>query len=248
MGKTRSPNRDKAFEIYKDNKGNIAPRKIADMLGEKPSNISTWKNKDKWDEKLPANKGGAPKGNLNSLKHGVYCDPAKHLENNLLKKYIPASTKNIIKETAEASLNSLDILWANIQLQFAAVIRSQKIMEVKNKNEMIKELKKIKVQKDLQKNDEGKKNSVEVYREEEYEFQFAWDRQATFLNSQSKAMATLQNMISKYEELLHKNWDLSTEEQKLRIEKLKVDVSNADKALDNELKIVVDYGDMDGNS
>lgn len=93
------------------------------------------------------------------------------------------------------------------------------------KNEMIKELKKTKVQSELQKDNSGKEVPVEIYREEEYEFQFAWDRQATFLTSQSKAMTTLQNMISKYEELLHKEWDLATEEQKLRVAKLKAEIS-----------------------
>lgn len=226
MGKLRSPNRDKALEIYIEHKGNITPRAIADMLGESSSNINSWKNKDKWDLKLPPNKGGAPKGNLNSLRHGIYADESKREPGEFLKKYIPAATEKIISETVEARLSSLDILWVNIQLQWAAIIRSQKIMHVTNKKEMIKELKKIKVQKDIAKDKKsGEEEPIEVYREEEYEFQFAWDRQATLLNSQSKAMATLQNMISKYEELLHKDWNLATEEQKLRIKKLNVEIN-----------------------
>lgn len=32
MARGRSPNRDKAFEIYKDRDGNITNREIADML------------------------------------------------------------------------------------------------------------------------------------------------------------------------------------------------------------------------
>lgn len=227
MGRPRSPNRDKAYEIYQNNRGEILLNDIADMLHEKISNVYSWKNKDNWDRKLKGNVG-APKGNLNGLKNGMYYDPTKHLEKDFLKKYIPNATKKIIQETAEAGLNTLDILWSNIQLQFAAIIRSQKIMNVTSKNEMIKELKKTKVQKESYVDKKtGKKELDEVYKEEEYEFQFAWDRQATFLNSQSKAMTTLQSMISKYEELLHKNWDLATEEQKARIEKLKVEVSKA---------------------
>ncbi len=173
------------------------------------------------------NNGGAPIGNLNNLQHGNYYDPTKHLEKDFLKKYIPAATKNIIKETAESGISTLEMLWANIQIQFAAIIRSQKIMFVKNKSEMIKELKKEKTYE----TDDCSSS------EKEYEFQFAWDRQATFLNSQSKAMATLQNMISKYEELLHKNWDLATEEQKVRVDMLKVQIkelNNNDKDLNNK--------------
>ena len=181
------------------------------------------------------NKGGAPEGNLNNLQHGNYFNPTKHLEKDFIKKYIPTATKNIIKETAECGISSLEILWTNIQLQFAAILRSQKIMYVKSKNEMIKELKKTKVEKGIVNNKKTKENeAIETYKEEEFEFQFAWDRQATFLNSQSKAMTTLQNMISKYEELLHKNWDLATEEQKLRVDMLKTQIKGLTNNEDNQ--------------
>jgi phage terminase small subunit len=262
MGKTRSPNRDKAFEIYKEHKERniiLTPKEIATLLDENLVNIYSWKKNDEWDIKLNGkvgapvgnknaigNKGGAKKGNLNNLQHGEYYDPTKHMKKDFLKKYLPAATKKIIKETVDAGLNSLDILWTNIQLQFAQIIRSQKIMHVTNKNEMIKELKKSKVKNKDRKTDKTLTNESEE--EFEYEFQFAWDRQATFLNSQSKTITTLVNMISKYEELLHKNWELASEEQKLRIEKLKSEISNADKGLNNELKIIVDYGETDGSS
>lgn len=239
MGRSRSPNRDKAYEIYKEHSGKITSKRISEILNEKLTNIHKWKNADQWEMKLHGkvgapvgnenaigNNGGAPKGNLNNLKHGDYYEPTKHLEKDFLKKYLPTATKNIIKEVAEAGLNTLDILWTNIQLQFAAIIRSQKIMDVKNKREMIKELKKSKIQKEMHKNEEtGKEELIEVYKEEEFNFQFAWDRQSTFLTSQSKAITTLQNLISKYEDILHKNWDMATEEQRLRISKLKLEVN-----------------------
>ncbi|MDF2591386.1 MAG: phage-related terminase-like protein small subunit [Clostridia bacterium] len=60
----------------------------------------------------------------------------------------------------------------------------------------------------------------------EWEFQFAWDRQATFLNSQSRAMAQLTSMIKRYEEMLVTNRDLITEEQRLRVQKLKTELKN----------------------
>lgn len=57
--------------------------------------------------------------------------------------------------------------------------KGTKIMFVSDKGEMIKELKK-------KKSVLSETNEVE---EEEYEFQFSWDRHATFLNAQSRAMA-----------------------------------------------------------
>lgn len=89
MARARNPNRDKALEIYIQNKGNIKISKLADLLNENPKTISSWKSKDNWTDKLPrvgAPKGnknakgskgnknakGAPKGNLNNYKHGRY--------------------------------------------------------------------------------------------------------------------------------------------------------------------------------
>jgi phage terminase small subunit len=52
MPRQRSPNRDKAFEIYKEHGGNIDLIKIAEMVNLSPGTIRGWKNKDKWDDKL----------------------------------------------------------------------------------------------------------------------------------------------------------------------------------------------------
>jgi phage terminase small subunit len=52
LPRQRSPNRDKAFEIYKEHKGNIDLVKIADILNLSPGTIRGWKNKDQWDNKL----------------------------------------------------------------------------------------------------------------------------------------------------------------------------------------------------
>ena len=56
MARARSPNRDKAFEIYKDYDGNITNREIADMLDENEKTISNWKCRDKWNVILQKNK------------------------------------------------------------------------------------------------------------------------------------------------------------------------------------------------
>ncbi|MBO3364322.1 terminase small subunit [Clostridium perfringens] len=63
MARARSPNRDKAFEIYKDHDGDIKLIDIAKELNIKDSQIRKWKSQDNWDEKL---KGALPisKGNV----------------------------------------------------------------------------------------------------------------------------------------------------------------------------------------
>jgi phage terminase small subunit len=52
VGRQRSPDRDKAFEIYKKHKGNIDLIEIAKLLNLSDGTIRGWKNKDKWNDKL----------------------------------------------------------------------------------------------------------------------------------------------------------------------------------------------------
>nr|DAT91653.1 MAG TPA: Terminase small subunit [Caudoviricetes sp.] len=63
MARVRSPNRDKAFEIYKLNNGEILLKDIAAQLGVKDAQIRKWKSQDKWEEKL--------KGTLQKNKRNV---------------------------------------------------------------------------------------------------------------------------------------------------------------------------------
>lgn len=231
MGRQKSANRERAFEIFVESGGKATSAEIAEQLGEKINNINSWRSKDKWRQKVGkvgapfgnqnglGNNGGAPKGNHNHYIHGLY------------SKYLPKKTYDIMRDIE--GMNPLDMLWANIEIKFAAILRSQEIMFVKDQADLTKELKKTKSQKEIKKHGhpqdgvgEGEYEAIEVYREEEYELQFAWDKQATFLNAQSKAMGQLTNMIRRYDEMLHKNWDMATEEQKTRIERMKMQIQN----------------------
>ncbi len=89
-------------------------------------------------------------------------------------------------------------------------IKGEKIMFVSDKEEMIKELKK-------KKSVISETNEVE---EEEYEFQFSWDRHATFLNAQSRAMAELRNLIKQFDELAH-----SEDERRLKLEHMRLNIN-----------------------
>ena len=123
MPRQRSPNRDRAFEIYREHGGNIENRRIAEMLGISEKSVSGWKCKDKWDDNLngvlqteerstpkekggqPGNKnaidndGGAPPGNLNAIKHGAY--------QTIYADYLPADEKAVYEQMpGEADLEA----------------------------------------------------------------------------------------------------------------------------------------------
>lgn len=55
MPRARDPNRDKAFEIFKEHNGNITNRKIAEILDCPEKTISAWKSRDKWNAVLQTN-------------------------------------------------------------------------------------------------------------------------------------------------------------------------------------------------
>lgn len=48
MPRQRSPNRDRAFDIYREHNGDITNRQIAEILNENEKTIAVWKQRDKW--------------------------------------------------------------------------------------------------------------------------------------------------------------------------------------------------------
>ncbi len=48
LPRQRSPNRDKAYDIWKQHNRNITNRQIAEQLGENEKTIAVWKQRDKW--------------------------------------------------------------------------------------------------------------------------------------------------------------------------------------------------------
>lgn len=222
MSRPKSPNRDESFKIYKKNNGKITSKEIAKILDEKLNNINTWRVKDKWNKRL---KPGAPMNNKNALGHKGKL-PKKNQNARItgaFSKYYPNESMQIINKLEKINPTMMEYLISAVETQYAAILRSQQIMYVKDHNDMTKELKKIKVQKDYV-GPKGAKTLEETYREEEYELQFAWDKQATFLNAQSRAITTLKNLIKQCNEMIMDG--LATEEQKLRIEKIQVSISS----------------------
>ncbi|MNC23838.1 hypothetical protein D3C75_718740 [compost metagenome] len=194
---------------------------IAEKYGVSLNTVKSWKKRHGWNrdkgapvadrvhpnrggappgnQNAAGNKGGsAPKGNKNAEKHGFYA------------KYLPAESLEIMEQLQSRA--PLDILWDNIMIQYTAIIRAQQIMYVKDRDDSTT----TKI---------SETNGDKSWGEK-WEVQQAWDKQASFLTAQSRAMTTLQGMIKQYDELL--KTDLATEEQKARIDVLKAKVPNKD--------------------
>ncbi|WGF40263.1 MULTISPECIES: phage terminase small subunit [Lysinibacillus] len=246
MARARDPNRDKAFEIYKEHNGDITNRAIAEKLGVPEKTIGSWKSKskDNWNEKLngvlqtderstpiksvkrergapignanaKGNRGNknasAPKQNSNALTHGFF------------QKFLPEETLEIMEAMNERS--PADLIWDQIQIQYAAIIRAQRIMHVESKDEIIKELKKAKYDYYPRSKEDG--GGVEkAVTEEEYEFQFAWERQAQLLTAQSRAIGELRSSIRQFVEMADQDDErrLKLEQMQLGIDKTKLEI------------------------
>lgn len=152
---------------------------------------------------------GAPRKNDNALTHGLF---AKHL---------PKETLEIMEDIENA--DALNILWENIKMQFASIIRAQKIMYVEDKEDH---------------STFKTKNRVdEKGAETTYEVQASWDKQATFMKSLSRSMAELRNMLKQYVELANYDDDRLLEVEKMRatINKLNAEAEK-DETTEDKLK------------
>ena len=227
MPRARSPKRDQAYQLWIASDGKKKLKDIAAELEVSETQIRKWKNQDKWNSNVtnqgkgnvtkrkpggqPGNKNavghGAPKGNQNATKHGLF------------SRYLPEDTREIFFSLD--SEDPLDLLWDQIKLAYTAIMRAQQIMHVRNQED-----------KTVEKVGDSKGNVIS----EKWEVQQAWDKQASFLQAQAKAQKELTTMIKQYEELLHKNWDLATKEQKARIKQLKAKTEQIQGADQNPLE------------
>jgi len=178
VSRPRSDNRKKALQLWLKSGRTMKLVDIANELGVSDVLIRKWKFQDKWDE-IPAKRprgapkgnqnakgnrgGGAPKGNQNALKHGLY------------RKLLPDELRDLMKEVE--NLDPLDMLWHGVELAYAKMLWAQRIMFVRSKDDLTKEIKREKFM-------PGKFGNGT---EEEYELQFAWDKEA----AQLKAFATI---------------------------------------------------------
>ena len=181
---------------------------IASQLNLPEGTVRRWKSTHKWEserserksERSHKRKRGAQPGNHNSA--GGPPKNKKAEKYGFFSKYLPEETVSIIQEMPT---DPLDILWDQVQIAYAAIIRAQKIMYVRDRDD--KTIERVGIKK-------GKISG------EEWEVQQAWDKHGNFLQAQARAQKTLESLVKQYDELLHKRWDLASEEQKARIAQL----------------------------
>lgn len=180
---------------------------IANQLNLPEGTVRRWKSTHKWEtersekksERSVKRKRGAQPGNTNSA--GGPPGNKKAEKYGFFSKFLPEETREIFDAIDQA--DPLDLLWHQIQIAYAAIIRAQRIAYVKDQQDKTIET--------VSAMDSG----------EMYAVQQAWDKQNDFMKAQARAQGELRAMIKQYDEMLHRNWELATEEQRLRIEVMK---------------------------
>lgn len=205
-----------------DYKRGMKYKEIAEKYDVSVNTVKSWKQRHGWSREkgAPSTKGvhtkrtGAPAGNKNAVGNRGGSAPKGNQNaktHGLFAKYLPAESLEIMEQIETRS--PIDMLWDQIMIQYTAIIRAQQIMYVKDQKDVTKTL--------IEKKDGNVSG-------QKWEVQQAWDKHATFLQAQSRAMSELRSLIKQYDELL--KTDLATEEQKARIDVLKAKVPDNNKA------------------
>ncbi|WCL64279.1 phage terminase small subunit [Bacillus subtilis] len=214
---------EKHIQAQKDYVKGMKYKDLAEKYGVSVNTIKSWKQRHGWERKKGApteksvhtKKAGAPPGNKNALGNngGAPQRNQNAVTHGFFSKFLPEETLEIMEEIQERS--PADMIWDHIQIQYAAIIRAQRIMHVQDKDDMTKVLKKEKP---------GMFGD-----EKEWEFQFAWDRHATFLNAQSRAMGELRGLIKQFDQLAHE-----ADERRLKLEQMRLNIEKAKKDIDGD--------------
>lgn len=179
----------------------LSPAEIADRLTVSVNTIKSWKLRDKWT--APAS---APDATLRARDN---CWPPFQPRNQAAKthglfaRYLPDETRDILQQLEERS--PIDVLWDQIQYAYAAILRAQQIMFVKDIND--------------ETTTRIGESTSQYGGSESWEVQHAWDKQASYLNALAKAQSALAKMVMQHEELCRS--PLATEEQRARIDQIR---------------------------
>lgn len=190
-------------------------KEIADKYGVSLNTVKSWKQRYGWDRKKGAHKEkgmhtkkpGAPPGNKNAIGNSGGAPPRNMnaVTHGFFQKYLPTESFEIMEQLQQRK--PVDMLWDNIMIQYTAIIRAQQIMYVKDRDD--KTTTKI----------EEKGGNVWG---EKWEVQQAWDKQATFLQAQSRAMSELRSLIKQFLDSAHED-----DERRLRLDQMKLNVEKS---------------------
>jgi uncharacterized protein YjcR len=234
MPRARDPNRDKAYEIWKESKGKKLLKNIAAELGVSDSQIRKWKSQDKWEQK---------NGNVTNSKRSVTKrDKQKNRSGNpnpqnqftkrnnaarihgLRSKYFTEAQQEIMEDFQGTTI--ADQLWIQIEIKFSAIVHMQKVMWVNDSNDHLRE--------------ESGSSFGDGASSEQFKIAFAYERYESYIKAQTRAMAEYRNLTKQFLELASDDdiRRLKLEQMKLGIEKTKAEINKLENSDEDQQKDV----------
>ncbi|MFE9082224.1 phage terminase small subunit [Bacillus mobilis] len=213
-------------------------KELAEKYEVSINTIKSWRKRHGWNRKgvhpnekkgcTQTKKTGAPIGNKNAVgnlgnKHPKYGNknavghgPPKENHNamthGLFRKIIPSDDPHAMELLDEIQNHTeVDMLWSSIHLQYFNIMNSQRIMHVRDKDDMSEEI-----------TTSGDSTT--------YTIDFAHDKQAKLLQAYSRAMTTLSNLITRFVTLAHEDDErlLKIANMRLMLDKTKAETEFAE--------------------
>jgi uncharacterized protein YjcR len=209
MSLDKSDNRKKALKMWLDSGKSMKLKDLAEKLGVSAGLVRKWKSVDKWED-VPDKRGrGGQKGNKNAKgnKGGPGGPPGndKAVTHGMFRKFEPQDPEYLAILDMAQQMDPIDMIWYNITKLFQKIIYAQRIFFIQDKEDMTKELKREK--------------PGEWGNEKEYEIQFAWDKYASFVKTESIIMRELRGAIKQFLAIAPED-----DERRLKLEQMQADV------------------------
>ena len=174
-----------ARELYLNGGERLSLVEIARRVGRPSSTVRDWKRQEAWDRQLDIRIGDNKP--LPAMQYGLYA--------------VPKKVRGIME--AAQGLDEKTLLWEVILYQYAAIVRAQELMYVRDGDDT----------RFLARGENG---------EGAYEPHAAWDRHAAFMQAQSRAVATFNNSLKAYQQLMVGVHTADAREQQAQLLKQKV--------------------------
>lgn len=130
---------------YKDYQNGMKYKNIAEKYDVSLNTVKSWKQRYNWErkkksestqntkngayketEKNTKRKKGAQPGNKNAVGHGAKPGNKNSEKYGFFSKWLPPETLDIVQEIREKS--TLEIMYEQIELQYAGIVRAQRLM------------------------------------------------------------------------------------------------------------------------
>lgn len=180
--------------VHTNNEKVRTQKKTGAPIGNKNAVGNSGNKNPKWGNKNAVGHG-PPKGNHNAITHGLF------------RKIIPNDDPYAMELLDEIQNHTeIDMLWSSIHLQYFNIMNSQRIMHVRDKDDMSEEI-----------TTSGDSTGFTI--------DFAHDKQAKLLQAYSRAMITLSNLITRFVTLAHEDDErlLKIQQMRLMLDKTKAE-------------------------